>query len=158
MAKKGATNKSYIPISSEKFRNAVMACGTNIYALEKKLGYKPNSWSGYRYKNAAMPQDLFFKIIDELGIDPEDIAAEDHELYGRSWNSKKEMVNSLQRIFIRIKNNQAEESDLVDALAKYSPYLVPRAIQTIEVQSATPDREPTEAEKDLVDKINGLIE
>ena len=138
MSAKGATTKSYIPIESENLRNAIMATGRTITDVAKSLGYKFNDWTGYLYNDCAMPQDLFFKIIDELEIAPEDIASKDHEVYGRSWDSKQHMIASLRRIYIRLRTDPYIEMEFVEALAKFAPYLVPKAVQQDE--NYTPER------------------
>ena len=129
MSIKGAINKSYIPINSEKLRNAIAACGTNVYAFEKKLGYKPNSWSGYFYQNNAMPPDLFFRIVEELGIQPEDIAQEEHPIYGRSWKEKEDMRLTWQALKQKLRRGEITYPEYVDSISKLAPYLVPKAGQ-----------------------------
>ena len=131
MNKKGTTPKSYIPIDAEKLKNAIMTSGMTVSSFAKSLGQERTDWAGYLYMGCSMPQDLFYKIVDKLEIEPEDIAKESTQ-YGRSWDAKQHMINSLLRIFMRLRSNPELEPEFVDALTKFAPYLVPKAIQTDE--------------------------
>ena len=132
---KGATNLSYIPVCGEKLKNSIMAVGLNIDALERNLkekyGYE-GTLNPYIYRNVAMPQDLFFNVIKELEILPEDIALEDHKFYGRSWKEKKEMVLTWQALKQKLRRSEITYLEYVDAISKMAPYLIPKAGQSEE--------------------------
>ena len=137
MNKKGTTPRSYIPIDAEKLKNAIMTSGMNVSSFAKSIDCDRNDWAGYLYMGCSMPQDLFYKIVDALEIEPEDIVKESSK-WGRSWDAKQEMINSLRRIFMRLRTNPDLESEFVDAASKFAPYLVPKAVQMEE--NYTPER------------------
>ena len=137
MNKKGTTPKSYIPIDSEKLKNAIMTSGMTVSSFARSLKCNRDDWAGYLYMGCSMPQDLFYKIVEALEIEPEDIAKESTQ-YGRSWNAKQHMIESLLRTFMRLRSNPELEPEFVDALSKFAPYLVPKAIQSDE--NYTPER------------------
>lgn len=127
--KKGETARSHIPVDGGKLRNAIISIGMTNRAFSELITGKKYKLNDYIYKDNAMPQNLFFQIIEALEVNPEDIAAEDHKLYGRSWNAKREMAESLERLRIRAQRDPSLEKEYTDAFAKFAPYLIPKVAQ-----------------------------
>ena len=143
----------HIAIDAEKLKNIIKAKGLSVAAFARSLGYNRQDWAGYLYMKVAMPPTLFWKIVDALNVEPEDIAAEKHTLYGKTWDGKREMIRSLQRILYRMLDNPLLEKDFTDALAKFAPYLLPKAIQ--DQKDYTPEEWARSFTKSLLDVREG---